>query len=132
MSKDHDMWDGFLLTLVFEELGIPLQKRPGFQVSDEIRSSTLIACGFRVTKGSSAVSKQGPQTPFGLVPSITSTSNMPTFDTQVQDQILLKEEIAEAKQALTEEKALNAKRYEDLLRAISALTAKFTSPSSSY
>jgi len=30
MSKDHDMWDGFLLTLVFEELGIPLQKRPGF------------------------------------------------------------------------------------------------------
>jgi len=26
-SKDHDIWYGFLLASVFEELGIPLQKR---------------------------------------------------------------------------------------------------------
>lgn len=29
-SKDHDMGYGFLLTSVFEKLGIPLQKRVGF------------------------------------------------------------------------------------------------------
>ena len=58
-TKDHDMRYGFLLTSVFEKLGIPLQKRVGFQVSDEIDNSTLIGCGFTVTKGSSATSKQG-------------------------------------------------------------------------
>ena len=36
-SKDHDMGYGFLLTSVFEKLKIPLQKKVGFQVSDEIR-----------------------------------------------------------------------------------------------
>jgi len=29
-SKDHDMGYGFLLTSVFEKLGIPLQKKIGF------------------------------------------------------------------------------------------------------
>ena len=56
---------------------------------------------------------------------------MLTFDTLVQDQILLKGEISEVKQALAEEKALNAKHHEDLLRVISTLTAKFTYLSSS-
>ena len=130
-SKDHDMGYGFLLTLVFGELGIPLQKRVGFQVSDEIGSSALIGSGFKVTKGSNTVSEQGPLTPFGPVPGMASTSNAPTFDTLVQDQILLKGEVAKVKQAFTKEKALNAKHYEYLLSAISALTAKFTSPSSS-
>ena len=41
----------------------------------------------------------------------------------MQDQNLLKREISEVKQALAEEKALNAKRHEDLLSAISALMA---------
>ena len=36
-SKDHNMRYGFLLTSVFEKLEIPLQKKVGFQVSDEIR-----------------------------------------------------------------------------------------------
>jgi len=49
----------------------------------------------------------------------------------VQDQILLKGEISKVKQALAEEKALNEKHHKDLLGAISALTAKFTSSSSS-
>jgi len=53
-SKDHDMGYGFLLESVFEKLGIPLQKGIGFQASDEIGNSTLIGCGFKVTKGCSA------------------------------------------------------------------------------
>ena len=59
-SKDHDMGYGFLLTLVFEELDIPLQKKVSFQVSDEIGSSTLVGCNFMVTKGSSTGLEQGP------------------------------------------------------------------------
>ena len=78
-SKDHDMWYGFLLTSVFEELGIPLQNKVGFQVNDEIGSSTLVVCGFTVTKGTSAGSEQGPQTPFGPVLGSASISSMPTF-----------------------------------------------------
>jgi len=102
----------------------------GFQVGHEIESSTLVGCGFTVTKGSSADSEQGPQTPSGPVSGSASTSSTPTFDALVQDQLLLKGEISEVKQALAKEKALNAKRHEDLLSAIAALTAKFTSPSS--
>jgi len=93
-SKDHEMGYGFLLISVFEKLRIPLQKRVSFQVSDEIGSSTLVGCGFTVTKGSSAGSEQGPQTPFGPVPGSSSTSSMPTFDALVQDQLLLQGEIS--------------------------------------
>jgi len=42
---------------MFEELRIHFQKRVGFQISDEIGSSTLVGCGFTVTKGSSAGSE---------------------------------------------------------------------------
>ena len=56
-SKDHDIGYGFLLTSVFEHLGIPLQKKVGLQVIDEISSGTLIGCGFKVTKGGSATSE---------------------------------------------------------------------------
>jgi len=45
----------------------------------------------------------------------------------LQDPITLKEEIAEVKQALTEEKTLNTKRYEDLLSAFLALTTQISS-----
>jgi len=86
----------------------------------------LIGCGFKVIKGGSLASEQGPQTPFGPIPS--ETSHGPMLDTLLQDQNRLKEEIFEVKQVLTEEKALNAKHNEDLLSAISALTAKFVSP----
>jgi len=81
MSKDYDMGYGFLLASVFEKLGIPLQKKIGFQVSDEIGNSTLIGCGFKVTKGCSATPEQGLQTPLGPVPSEASTSNTSTIDT---------------------------------------------------
>jgi len=44
-----------------------LQKRLGFQVSDEISNSTLIGCAFKVTKGGSATSEKGRQTPLALL-----------------------------------------------------------------
>ena len=68
-SKGHDMAYGFLLTSVLEKLGIPLQKRIGFQISDEISNSTLIGCGFKVIKGDSVTSEHGLQTPHGPIPS---------------------------------------------------------------
>ena len=108
-----------------------MQKRVGFQVSDEIGNSTLIGCGFKVTKGGSTTSELGLRTPLGPIPSEASTSIAPTIDTLLQDQITLKGEIAEVKQALTEEKALAAKCHEDLLSALLALIAKFPPPPSS-
>jgi len=85
----------------------------------------MIGCVFKVTKGCSAALEQRLQTPLGHVSSEASTSGTPTIGTLLQDQITLKGEIAEVKQALTEEKALNVKRHEDLLSALLALTAKF-------
>jgi len=131
MSKDHDMGCGFLLKSVFEKLGIPLKKRIGFQISDEISNSTLTGCGFKVTKDRSATLKQGLQTPLEPAPNEASISSGPKIDTLLQDQITLKGEIGEVKQALTEKNALNDKCHEDLLSALLALTAKFPPPFSS-
>ena len=44
----------------------------------------------------------------------------------------MKGEIAEVKQTLTEEKALNVKYHEDLLSALLAITAKILSPTFLY
>ena len=111
-SKSHDLGYGFLLTSVFETRGIPLQKRMGFQVTDEIGSNTLLGCGFQITKGDGTVLEQGPKTPFGPGPRLVSSSAASSSTTMVtaliEDQLHLKEKIAEVKQALTEEKALNA------------------------
>jgi len=96
-TKDHDIGYGFLLTSVFKKLGIPLQKRVGFQVSDEIDNSILIGCGFTVTKGRSATSKQELRTPLDPFSSEASTSSTPAIDTLLQDHITLKGEIAEVK-----------------------------------
>jgi len=75
-----------------------------------------------------ATSEQGLQTPFSPVPGASSTFSGPSLDALLEDQTRLKEEIYEVKQALTEEKALNAKHHEDLFNAISALTTKFATP----
>ena len=48
---------GFLLTSMFEQLGIPLQKMIGFQVTDDIGHSTLVGCGFKVKKRGSTGSE---------------------------------------------------------------------------
>ena len=67
-SRSHDLGYGFLLTSVFETLGIPLQKKMGFQVTDEIGSNTLLGCGFQIKKSDGTVLEQGPKTPSGPGP----------------------------------------------------------------
>jgi len=53
---------------MFEHFGMPLLKKVGMQVTDEIGSSTLLGCGFNVTKDGTVGSEQEPQTPFCPVP----------------------------------------------------------------
>ena len=47
-AKERDLGYGILLAFMFEHFGIPLQKKVGLQVTDEISSNTLIGCGFNV------------------------------------------------------------------------------------
>jgi len=61
-----------------------------FQISDEVGSSTLVEYDLAITEGSSTNSEQGLQTPFDPVSGSVSISSMPTLDTLVQDQLLLK------------------------------------------
>lgn len=82
--------------------------------------------GFKLIKGAHTVSAQGLRTPFSPVPG--SSSSEPSVDALLLDQSRLKTELAEVKAALAEEKALNVKRHEDLLAAITALTAQLSSP----
>ena len=96
------------------------------QVTHEIGSSTLLSCGFKLAKGETVGSKQGPQTTFPLVPG--SSFSEPFVDALLLDQSRLKTELAEVKVALVEEKTLNAKRHEDLMSILSTLSATFSSP----
>jgi len=95
-------------------------------MTDEIGSSTLISCGFKIANGDNTASEQGPRTPFTPVPGPSSSGAL--LDTLLQDQNRLKDELSKVKEVLAEEKPLNAKRHEDLLSILSALTAKFSSP----
>jgi len=52
------------------------------QMIDEIRSSTLVGCGFTLVEGSA--SEYGTRTPFPPVPG--SFSNGPSVDALLQDQ----------------------------------------------
>jgi len=49
-SREHNLGYGFLLTLMFEHFGISLQKQVGVQIIDEIGSSTLMGCGFKLVR----------------------------------------------------------------------------------
>ena len=42
-------------------------------MTDEIGSSTLISCGFKIAKGDAAASEQGPKTPFTPIPGPSSS-----------------------------------------------------------
>jgi len=72
-SKEHDLGYGFLLTQVFEFFEIGLPQKVGTQVFDEIGSTTLMGCGFRVVKRDLFAFEQGHRTPLppvsGPVPS---------------------------------------------------------------
>ena len=128
-SKDHDMAYGFLRTSVFEQSGITLQKRVSLQNTDEVGSSTLLGCGFPVTKSGNTGFEQGFQTPFHPVLKEPSSSSTPTLNTLIQDKLSLQGEIAEVKKPVAEELKLNAQRHAALMLAISALTSKSSPPS---
>ena len=83
-----------------------------------------MGCSFTLVEG--PASEQGARTPFAPVSG--SSSAHPSVESVLSDQVKLKSELTEVKDALLEEKALNAKRYEDLLALLSALSAKFTPP----
>jgi len=89
----------------------------------------LHGCGFTIKKSDGTVSEQGPKTSFGPGPNSVlgeaASSSTSIVEALVQDQLHLKEEIAEVKHTLSEEKAWNAQCHEDILHALSALTAKF-------
>ena len=95
---------------------------------DEIGSSILISCGFKIAKGVNTASEQGLRTPFIAIPGPSSSGV--SLDTFLQDQNRPKDELTEVKKVLAEEKALNANRHEDLLSILSALIAKLALPPS--
>jgi len=119
-AREHNLGYGFLLTLVFEHFGVDLKKKVGVQAVDDIGSNTLMGCGFTLVEG--PASENGARTPFP--PSPGSSSSGPSIEALLQDQSRLRTELTEVKGALAEEKALNAKRHEDLLALLSALLAK--------
>jgi len=82
-------------------------------VTNEIGSNTLMGCGFKVSKGEPAISKQGPRTPSSPVPGSFACSSS------------LDDVLSEVQTTLAVEQALNAKCHEDLL---SALTTNLTRP----
>ena len=65
-TRDHVLGYGFLLTLIFENFGLELQKKVRVQVINEIGSSTLMGCGFSLAKGEHSASEQGPRSTFPL------------------------------------------------------------------
>jgi len=70
---------------------MPLQNKVRLQVTDEIGSKTLLGCGFKVIKGGTAASEQGPQTPF--TPVSGSSISGPSLDTLLQHLTCLKEKL---------------------------------------
>jgi len=83
-----------------------------------------MVCGYTLVEGTAI--EQGVRTPF--TPVSGSSSAQPSVETVLYDQAKLKTELSEVKEALAEEKALNAKRNKDLLALLSALSAMLTPP----
>ena len=121
-STEHDLGYGFFLTSVFEHFGVTLQKRVGAQFIDEIGSNTLMGCGYTLIEGS--VSEQGPKPTRPPVPGSSSVK----IEAALEENSRLSAELTAVKAALDEEKALNAKRHEDILTLLSSLSAKFSPP----
>jgi len=87
-------------------------------------SNTLMGCDFTLVKSEQTASKQGLRIPFPPIPGTSSSG--PSIDALLQDQSPLKTELTEVKEALAKEKVQNAKRYEDLLALLFALSAKLS------
>ena len=114
-TRNHDLGYGFLLTKVFEHLGIELTRRVPAQLVDEIGVDTLMGCGYEVGQGSTH--KQGPRPPR---PPVSETPS-PSVEAVLEDHARLKEELSAVKSALEAEKAISAKRHEELLALLSSL-----------
>jgi len=125
-TREHYLRYGFLLTQVFEHIGVELQKKVEAQVIDEVSSSTLMECGFDLIQEEDPDSKQGLQTPARPVPS--SSLSQPSVEVLQQEQQRLQAKLTAVKGVLAEEKELSAKRHEDLLVILAALTAKPSPP----
>ena len=82
-TREHDLGYDFLLTHVFEHFGVDVKKKLGVQMIDEIRSSTLMGCGFTQIEG--PASEQGTRTPFPPVPRSSSSGSF--VDALLQDQL---------------------------------------------
>ena len=98
----------------------------GAQVLDEIGSSMLMGFGFNLVQDEDPGSEQGIQTPTPPIPS--SSSSRASVEALQQEQHRLQAELTSVKGVLAEEKELSAKRHEDLLPILTALTAKLFSP----
>jgi len=83
-----------------------------------------MGCGYTLVEG--LATEQGVRTPF--TPISGSSSARPSVETVLHDQVKMKSELSKVKEALAKEKALNAKRREDLLALLSALSTKLTPP----
>ena len=125
-TRAHDLGYGFLLTRVFDHFGVELQRKVDAQVINEVGSTTPMGCGFDLVQEGDPNSEQGVQTPTPPVP--RSSSCHPPIAVLQQEQQRLQEEITTVKGVLQEEKELNAKRHEDLLAILAALTAKLSPP----
>jgi len=66
------------------------------------------------------------QTPNPPIPN--SSSSQPSVEVLQQEQQRLQVELTAVKGVLAEEKELSAKRHEDILAILAALTAKFSPP----
>ena len=86
---------------------------------DEVGSSTIMGCGFDLIRAGDPSDEQGVQTPIPPVP--RPFPSQPAASAPPSAQQLLQDEITALKDALQEEKELNAKRHEDLLALLTAL-----------
>ena len=81
-----------------------------------------MGCGYTLIEGSA--SEQGTKTPHPHVPGSSSI----WIEAALEENSRLRAELTAVKTALDEEKALNAKRHEDLFALLSSLTEKLSSP----
>jgi len=141
ITRAHDLGYGFLLTKVFEHFGVELRKKVDAQVIDEISSSTLMGCGYKLIKAgdprqdqeetSHAVpapdrrKDQGVPTP--SVPASSASPSQQAVPSPVPDQGL-RADLSALQRELKEEKELNAKRHADLLALLQALQPKPSNP----
>ena len=83
-----------------------------------------MGCGFELATSEHSAFEQGYRKPFSPVSG--SASNEPPIEALVQDHTRLKTELTAVKEELAVEREQNAKRHDDLLSLLSALSAKLS------